>query len=261
MWFLFDKLIEQLNECLFRLHRINEEDLKRSEHSREYNRHRKKIEKLLEHELFDRLPGFEVFINRLNDFFADSKDYMKDPDDLRMWQIQSIGSLIQNDLGEIQVLLSEDDDGDLTDAINHIQSFKEEHEIIQAGINALKLEEERRLLHKIDRANRSLFWFGESFEAIENNPFEIISILYDAFVKGVQWVSLEDIRRRCQGNHTIKDTDTSKAGIAEVFTVRHIDSLTKKKSRRKMNIWKIIETKGRKSPSYRLIDPREKMSD
>lgn len=128
----------------------------------------------------------------------------------------------------------------------------------QTGLSSIKLEEERRLLHKIDRANRSLFWFGESFEAIENNPFEIISILYDAFVKGVQWVSLEDLRNRCQDNHTIKNTDTSKAGIAEVFTVRHIDSLTKKKSRRKMNVWKIIETKGRKSPSYRLIDPREK---
>jgi hypothetical protein len=77
-------------------------------------------------------------------------------------------------------------------------------------------------------------------------------------VKGVQWVSLEDIRRRCQGNHTIKDTETSKAGIADVFTVRRIDPLTRERSRKKIDVWKIIETKGRKSPSYRLIDPREK---
>jgi len=139
-----------------------------------------------------------------------------------------------------------------------IACIKEEYDIIMAGVNSIKLEEERRLLHKIDRANRSLFWFGESFQAIDNNPFEIISILYDAFVKGVQWVSLEDIRRRCQGNHTIKDTETSKAGIADVFTVRRIDPLTRERSRKKIDVWKIIETKGRKSPSYRLIDPREK---
>ena len=68
--------------------------------------------------------------------------------------------------------------------------------------------------YSIDRVNRTLEWFGERFESIERNPFQVIEILYDAFENGSPWVPLERLRDLC------KDVRALDKGMAELFTIR-----------------------------------------
>jgi hypothetical protein len=155
----------------------------------------------------------------------------------------------------VQCALGEDDEN-LKEADDHIQSFREEYELLTAGAKSLASERGTLSSHRLDRVNRSLHWFGESFEAIDQNPFDVIAVLYDAFTKGVNWVSLDELRNRCSGIATIQtEYSRSSKGLAEVFTVRVFDKRKKQRVRKKLDVWKIIDVKGRSAPFYRLKSP------
>ena len=109
--------------------------------------------------------------------------------------------------------------------------------------------------HSIDRDNRTLEWFGERFEAIERNPFMVVEILYDAFLNGSQWVTLEKLRYLCKDVQALQDY-----GMAEVFTVRveKEQGGNRKRGRAKHPIYKLIQKGGcNNSAKYRLIPKNE----
>ena len=103
--------------------------------------------------------------------------------------------------------------------------------------------------YSLDRINRTLEWFGERFESIERNPFQVIEILYDAFDKGSQWVTLDKLRSSCP------DVFALQRGLAEVFIVRVIKGRGRNKKRvnTKHPVYEFIEKRGGAgAASYRL---------
>ena len=103
--------------------------------------------------------------------------------------------------------------------------------------------------YSLDRTNRTLEWFGERFETLERNPFQVIEVLYDAFVKGSQWVTLDNLRAKCP------DVRALDKGMAEVFIVR-VEKRRGKNSKRvntKHPVYQYIEKRGGTgSLSFRL---------
>ncbi len=103
--------------------------------------------------------------------------------------------------------------------------------------------------YSLDRTNRTLEWFGERFETIERNPFQVIEVLYEAFLKGSQWVTLDRLRSSCL------DVRALDRGMAEVFNVRVEQGRGRKRKRvnAKHPIYKFIEKRGGAgAASYRL---------
>lgn len=103
--------------------------------------------------------------------------------------------------------------------------------------------------YSLDRTNRTLDWFGERFETIERNPFQVIGVLYDAFEKGSQWVTLDKLRDLCP------DVRALDRGMAEVFIVRAKTGRGRNKKRvnTKHPVYEFIEKRGGAgAASYRL---------
>lgn len=224
-----------------------------------YKQRRRKVEKLLIRECEGKPGSFSVFNERVKLFFESFDQFSDSPNDGAYWDAKGEISLIVDDLWETYECL--DDGTNYAAAAEHIQGFKEEFELLQAGAKALQKEAERKSEYRLDRSNRTLHWFGETYEAIDRNPFEIIEVLYDAFEKGTGWVSLEHLRSECREIATIQGSDLKSIGIAEVFTVRVTDENERKRTRQKLRIWKIIEVDGRKSPCYRLKVPTNQIPE
>jgi hypothetical protein len=103
--------------------------------------------------------------------------------------------------------------------------------------------------YSLDVTNRTLEWFGERFESIERNPFEVIRVLYDAFEKGSQWITLDKLRDLCP------DIRALDRGMAEVFIVRVETGRGRNKKRvnTKHPVYEFIEKRGGAgATSYRL---------
>jgi hypothetical protein len=123
-----------------------------------------------------------------------------------------------------------------------------EDEIKQA-VATVEVPADPEPLYSIDVTNRTLEWFGDRFETIERNPFQVIKVLYDAFVKGSQWVSLDKLRSACP------DVRALDRGMAEVFIIRpkHGQGRNRKRPNAKHPISKLIEKRGgANATSYRL---------
>ncbi len=260
---LIEKLAEELHEIAALLWPIKEGrlTLSRKKPSQEYKMRKARVEKLLEQECEGKPESFGVFKDRIDSFFYSFEQLLLSrDDDTSIWSVKSEVSVIVDDLWEVHECLGVGGK-DYAAAADHIQSFKDELDLLQAGAAALQKEHERKSEYRLDRVNRSLLWFGELYEGIPRNPFEIIEVLFDAFEKGIGWVSLEYIREKCRGIATLQGCDEKSLGIAEVFTVRVLDDRTRTRIRKKLKIWEIIEVDGRNNPLYRLKVPSTQNPD
>jgi len=258
---LLEKLIETLSEINYLGCRLNECEYDRKANIGKYKKQRADVGKLLIRKCDGKPDSFSIFDTRIQEYFDQFDEYLNQlANDKLRWELQGVADLIIDNLGEVSSCIGADED-DYAAAAEHIQSFKDEQEFIQAGANALQRESERKSGHRLDRTNRTLYWFGEMYEAIERNPFEIVAVLYDAFIKGMGWVSLEYIRTECPEIATIQGSDEKSIGISEVFTLRVPAEGSNKRTRQKLKIWEIIQVDGRKSPRYRLKIPSNQIPE
>jgi hypothetical protein len=184
------KLAEELHETVCLLWPWYEHDLQREELARDYAKRKTKIAKLLAQECKGKPVLFSVFNARIDEFFSMFDAFTADPDDaLEMHAIQGTGKLIVDDLWELHISLGTDGN-DFARAADHIESFKDEYDLLKAGAEYLALQKSE---DGFSQDGRTFRWRGKKY-VLNLNPSEVVKVLFDAYTNGQHWLHQDYIK-------------------------------------------------------------------